>query len=829
MTRRFREWLLACMLISGTAAAAPAAPDQLTAAKVVATPPTIGLNLFYASNGPALAPSPLVKLPIGSIVPRGWLRHQLELEAQGMTGHLEELSHWCKFEGNAWADPNGRGENGWEELPYWLKGYGDLGYVLQDPTIIQHARRWIDAVLASQEADGYFGPRANKTGLNGEPDLWPHMVMCNVLQSYYDYSGDGRVLTFLTNYYHWIGTQADSTFSNGRWPHVRAGDAIETAYWLYNRTGDPRLLEIAKTIHDHMARWDRGIIDEHNVNIAQGFREPAIYYLQVKEPGLRDQAERNYREIMDTGGQFSGGGFAADENRRPGFTDPRQGFETCGIVEFMHSFELLTKITGDPRWADRTEEIAFNSLPAAMTPDLRGLHYLTCPNQVQLDRGNKSPGIQNPANMFAYSAGEYYRCCQHNVSHGWPYYAEELWLATLDGGLCADLYSASEVTAKVGDGTSVRIVEDTDYPFGDTVTLRIAAAQRVKFPLYLRIPGWCTGAAVKVNGEAVPVKAGPLSYVALERWWRKDDVVTLTLPMAVAVRRWEKNQDSVSVNYGPLEFSLRIGECWSRYGGTDRWPDNEVFPTTAWNYGLLLDEQAPAAAFEVRRRPGPVSGQPFALETAPIELRVNARKIPNWRQDWQGLVSPLQPSPVASAEPIERVTLIPMGAARLRITSFPVIGDRANAHGWNLPPAAPITASHCFGGDTVAALVDGKLPKDSRDKSLPRFTWRDHAGTKEWVQYEFDTPRNVTAVSVYWVDDSGRGRCRVPESWKILYKSGAEWKEVEGASGYGTTPDAFNRTPFRAVWATALRLEAKLQPGFSGGILEWRIIDKIED
>ncbi len=155
-----------------------------------------------------------------------------------MTGRLEELSHWVKFEGNAWSDPNGLGENGWEELPYWLKGYGDLGYVLHDSVIIKNARRWVDAVLGSWQVDGYFGPRANKTGLDGQPDLWPHMVMCNVLQSYYEFSGDERVLSFLTRYYQWIGAQPVTTFGNGLWPHVRAGDAIETAYWLYNRTGD---------------------------------------------------------------------------------------------------------------------------------------------------------------------------------------------------------------------------------------------------------------------------------------------------------------------------------------------------------------------------------------------------------------------------------------------------------------------------------------------------------------------------------------------------------------------------------------------------------------
>jgi len=152
-----------------------------------------GGNTFDVTNRPPLVPSAFIKLPIGSITPRGWLRRQLELEANGMTGHLEEISKWCKFENSAWASRDGQGQFGWEELPYWLKGFGDLGYVLQDEKIIKAARKWIEAVLSSQEPDGYFGPRANKTGLEGRPDLWPHMVMLNVLQSFYEYTGDERV------------------------------------------------------------------------------------------------------------------------------------------------------------------------------------------------------------------------------------------------------------------------------------------------------------------------------------------------------------------------------------------------------------------------------------------------------------------------------------------------------------------------------------------------------------------------------------------------------------------------------------------------------------
>ena len=375
-----------------------------------------------------------------------------------------------------------------------------------------------------------------------------------------------------------------------------------------------------------MQDWTSGVHDWHNVNLSQGFREPGVYYQQGREERFLRAAENNYQTIMGIYGQFPGGGFAGDENCRPGYTDPRQGFETCGIVEFMHSFEMLTKISGNPLWADRCEDIAVNSLPAALTPDLKGLHYLTCANQVQLDKENKAPEIQNDGTMFSYSPFERYRCCQHNVSHGWPYYAEELWLATPDRGLCASLYAASEVSAKVGEGTSVKVSEETDYPFGDTVTLKISAAQPVKFPLYLRIPRWCADASVKINGKSVRCAPKPLAYVVLEREWKDGDTVSLRLPMEVRVQTWEKNQNAVSVSYGVLTFSLKIGERWQRCGGTDAWPESEVFPTTPWNYGLVLDDKNPAKSFKVVKRSG------GALPAQPFTPADRAHRTPGFRQ-----------------------------------------------------------------------------------------------------------------------------------------------------------------------------------------------------
>ena len=168
--------------------------------------------------------------------------------------------------------------------------------------------------------------------------------------------------------------------------------------------------------------------------------------------------------------------------------------------------------------------------------------------------------------------------------------------------------------------------------------------------------------------------------------------------------------------------------------------------------------------------------------------------------------------------------LIPMGCARLRIASFPTIGSGPDAHEWKEPPKTrPATASHCWDADTVTALGDGIAPRHSNDHSIPRFTWWDHKGTTEWVQYDFDKPTSISRSAVYFFDDTGQGHCRLPKAWRLLYKAGNQWMQVPNAGNYGTEKDKFNRVRFDPIRTTALRLEAQLQPNFSAGILEWRI------
>jgi len=817
-TRVYRRTTATAVLAVVTASAGCA--QAVSKVNVIEKAVVGGENDFYAGNRAPLMASPLIKLPVGAIEPQGWVRTQLELMADGFTGHLSELTPWCKLENSAWKDPT-KGGHGWEEAPYWLKGYVDLGLILNDKRIRDESMQWIEAALATQQDDGFFGPLSNKEA----NDLWPNMIMLYPLRSYHEATGDERIIPFMTRYFKWVASiPADQLFeqkvNRGWWQRIRAADNLDSIYWLYNRTGDKWLLDLAKVNHARTYDWTGGIPSWHGVNICESFRGPAQYYMQSKDRKHLDGSLRVYKTVWGKYGQVPGGMFGADENCREGYTGPRQAAETCSIVEVMHSHEHMARITGEVLWADRCEDVAHNSLPAAMPPDLKGLHYLTAPNQIQLDRPSKSPMIQNGGDMFSYSPHKY-RCCQHNVAFGWPYFAEHQWMATKDNGLAAVLYGAGKVKAKVGDGTEVTVTETTDYPFDEVITFKLSTDKPVTFPLLLRVPGWCEGAKAQINGKAVDAQAGPGSWIELARQWKEGDVVKLELPMTIRTKVWTKNHNAVSVHRGPLAYSLKIKERWQQYGDNSKWPNWEVYPDSPWNYGLIVDTDDPASSLRVFKREGAMADQPFTPDAAPIALKAKGKRIPQWTQESNGLVGAIQESPVQSNQPVEDIVLIPMGCARLRISAFPQISEGPSAHVWCQPMKYRLSASHKH--DTIEAVIDDKLPKNSADASIPRFTWWDHRGTGEWLQFDFSGLNPLSWCEVYWFDDSGKGHCRVPVAWKLWYKDGKTWKPVKATGEFGTKKDTFNHVTFEPIKPRQLRIWAELQPEFSAGILECRV------
>ena len=729
---------------AGPAAAHPKAAAGHAAQEV---PARGGL---YAPNKAPLAPTAFLRLPPGSITARGWLAGQLRLQLDGLCGRYEDFSHFLDMDASGWAHPE---RAGWEEVPYWLRGYVDLAIATADSAALAASRRWIDAIVATRQSDGWFGPTALRTSLNGGPDFWPFLPLTWALRSWQEYSGDTRIIPLLSAFFRFMNAQGPGAF-NSSWVSLRWGDALDSVVWLFNRTGETFLLDLADKTHANGANWVNNLPSPHNVNIAQGFREPAQYALRSPSTALTRAAYQNYDAVMAAYGQFPGGGFAGDENARAGFGDPRQGFETCGIVEFMASHQLLNRITGDPLWADRCEDLAFNSLPASLDPAGRAVHYVTSANSVDLDDVPKNQGqFQNGFAMQAFMPGvDQYRCCPHNYGMGWPYFLEELWVATPDNGLAAAMYSASSVTAKVADGRSVTITETTDYPFEETVTLRLTTSSPVTFPLHLRIPGWCSAPSLTVNGQSVAAAPGP-TYTVVNRQWRNGDTVVLRLPQRTTVRTWAANHASVSVDHGPLTYSLRIGESYDRYAGTAEFPEYAVHATTPWNYGLALDTGAPVFT----ATGGPLAANPFTLDGTPVRITAPARRIEQWQADSQHVVTPLQDSPARSTAPVETVTLIPMGAARLRITAFPTTS--ATGHPWS--PPAPYTVIRNLNSGKVLGVdrmstADSALVVQFADSGTADHLWQLVDNGDGWYRIRNQNSGKVLGVDRMSTADSAQ-------------------------------------------------------------------------
>jgi hypothetical protein len=659
---------------------------KATGASTVLRPVINEQNNWYNGNRAPLQPSNFIKLPLGSIQPQGWILKLLELQKDGLCGHLGEISAWLKKDKNAWLSEGG--DHGWEEVPYWLRGYSDMAFIFDDPAMKKEAMVWIDAILKSQKEDGWFGPEV-KTGKTGNIDFWSNMIVLFTLQNYYEYSNDQRVIGFMKKYFQFELNVPDEKFLSSYWENSRGGDNLYSVYWLYNISGEKWLLQLAEKIHRRTADWTQKstLPNWHNVNVAQCFREPATWFMQSADSAHLTASYNDFFLIRRTFGQVPGGMFGSDENARMGYIDPRQGTETCGFAEQMTSDGIMTRITGDPMWADNCEDVLFNSFTAAFTSDMKSLRYITCPNGVTADDKNHSPGIDNKGpflTMNPFSS----RCCQHNHGHALPYYLQNLVMASNDNGLAAIMYNACTTTAKVGNGTKVTLVEDTKYPFEEAIRFTLNMDQKVTFPLYLRVPGWCKNASVKVNGAIVKLTSTPDSYIRLDREWSNGDQVTLNLPMELASRTWQVNQNSVSVDYGPLTFSLKIEESykkissiksaigdskWQEDADPEKWPAYEITPLSPWNYGLIINKKDLSKSFRVVRKEWPADNYPFSLDHTPIEIRAKGRQIPSWGIDKFGLVDVQPLYPVKTNKPIEDITLIPMGAARLRISAFPVV------------------------------------------------------------------------------------------------------------------------------------------------------------
>jgi len=644
-------------------------PVPLLSLLVLAAASVLAAN--YPENRPPLKPVPYLPLPLGSVKAEGWLKKQLELQRDGLTGHLPEIMDAVGPD-SAWL--GGTGED-WEKGPYYVRGLLSLAYGLDDEEMKKEAQKWIEWTLQSQRKDGFFGPSSNN-------DWWPRMVMTHILRDYADATGDERIIPFLEKYYaHMLRELPKRPVVE--WGRARAGDEIETVLWLYNRNGDKSLLKLAELLKEQAYPWadiytNNRFLDfgtdyhpKHNVNVPQAMKLPALSYLISKNETEIEAIEKGLEHLnRDHGlplGMNGGTEFLAGKSTT-------QGIETCSTVERMLSDVIVARILGDAWMGDNLEELAFNALPAALTPDIKQHVYYALPNTVTAVQGHLSFNQDYP-NGITPAAPSGYPCCIFNFHMGWPKFVQSSWAATTDKGLAVIAYGPTTVTAKVGDGVEATIQETTDYPFADRIALDVKVAKPVKFPLELRIPGWCKAPVIRVNGEPV-ANPKPGTFHRIDRQWKTGDRVEIEFPMEVRVDRGVVN--SISVHRGPLLYSLRLNQDWhvkeSRPGGFDAL---EVTTADPWNYALAI-EPDPASAIEFKAEPMPEN--PYDPKTPPAILVAKGKLVSDWTLAWNGRVAlDPPPSPVESDAPLTTLELVPAGSQTLRVTSFPWLGKPQSA------------------------------------------------------------------------------------------------------------------------------------------------------
>ncbi|MDR1610066.1 MAG: glycoside hydrolase family 127 protein, partial [Candidatus Symbiothrix sp.] len=630
----------------------------------------------YIKNKSPLAETPYIALPIGSVRAEGWLLKQLQLQKDGLTGHAEELYSNDNDLGAGCDWLGGTGDS-WERAPYYVKGLVALAYVLDDEELKTKAQKWIDWSLDNQRRTGYFGPANNN-------DWWARMPMLYAIRDYYDATGDARVIPFFTNYFQYQNTNIEAQPLSS-WGKSRAGDNIEIVFWLYNRTGDAFLLELADKLKNQAYPWTdiythnlfnqfaTDFQPKHNVNIPQAMKMPAIYYQKSQSEADRDAYFHGREHLLCDHGQPHG---MQSGNEMLAGKSSLTGLELCSAVEQMQSSETVQMILGDASIGDQLEKVAFNALPGALTNDVKGLQYYQQANQVISKHGYYAfAQAYDNGNMPGPYSG--YACCRFDFHMGWPYFVKTMWAATADKGLAAMAYGPCSVTALVEDSVTLGIHEATNYPFDEQLTFTINLSKTARFPLKFRIPAWCKSPRVKVNGAAQSgVEAG--AFYTIDRTWNNNDVVSLDLPMPVQIN--EEVNNSVSVQRGPLVYSLKIEEEWSVYNNHDYgngFREYEVFPASTWNYALLIDRNNPESSVFVNSSipHGIMPENPFA--EPPVTLSVSARKLPSWTYSHNNLIATDPPSgPVETSEPAEQITLVPYGSETLRATCLPYIDTK---------------------------------------------------------------------------------------------------------------------------------------------------------
>lgn len=587
----------------------------------------------------------------------GWLKQQLEIQADGLSGNLDKV--WRDVRDSKWI---GGDAEGWERVPYWLDGFIPLAYLLEDENMIATAKKYIDAIIARQSDDGWICPCSEAE--RGSYDTWAVQLISKILVVYFECSGDERIPTvvyrILKNYHDLLKNNKIKLFDWGKFRWFEAFIAIE---FTYKHFPEDWLLELSSILKENgtdynelMSLWKTPLyawkLSTHIVNIAMSLKYEAVSCDFTKDE-YTDRAEALYETLYKYNGTPVGL-FTGDECLAG--LSPIHGTELCAVVEQMYSYELLYAYTGDAKWAERLELLAFNALPAALSDDMWSHQYDQLSNQIACKAfPGKSYFGTNSSDAHIFGLEPNFGCCTANFNQGWPKFVLSSFMHN-DDTIISSVPVPSVLTC---DKAKIKL--ETDYPFKNTFKYTVEAEKDFKF--LIRIPSFAENLTV----DSVFCNDRTLSF-SFDAGEKREILISFeTAP------RFEKRPYNLSsVKCGSLVFSVPVKYKkemleYEKCGVERKFPycDYEYIPLTDWNYAysdnkLSLNTQN-------------VDSIPFSSENPPVTVKAKVRSI-DWGLEY-GYDSLCSITP-NSTEPYgeeKEISLYPYGCAKLRMTEIPLL------------------------------------------------------------------------------------------------------------------------------------------------------------
>ena len=613
--------------------------------------------------------SVLQDIGIEGMKAEGWMKEALTTQRNGLTGHIQVAG--APFDKEGWGDATQKKMDRWEDFEqtgYWADGALRCGYLIDDPELTQRVKEWIDFQIDHPKEDGFIGPELH--------NLWPHVVFFRVIMAEYSRNPSPKIIKALSNHYKNAARSQTLIKTGGpEWDfNERTMLHIEMLCWLYQQTNDAFFIEKAENTYKAFCSrkspftMQAFLSDEvpivHSVSSFETLKIPVILYINTGKKEYLDAAIHGIQKVYKYHGLADGipsGNEAHDGNM------PNEVHETCCVSDAQWALGYFLQATGDVQWADLMEKICFNAAFSVVWKDFKSRQYYSSPNQVIAKNNSSFCMYVGGQDRMAYRIAHGPACCNGNMNRMIPLFCSRQWMKKGDNGIVAAMYAPSSFTTKLkGSKNEITIQEETNYPFEETIRFRMKMKRSTPFSFWLRIPQWCKGASITVNGQAADIVCKAGTFVEVQRKFSDGDIIELKLPMKA--KSVSMPYDGVAFERGPLVFSLNVKAqeeiTETRELDGIKFQSRILTPLSEWNYAPVDTEN-----IEV------VNSNDYSNiwnpETTPVRLKVKAVTVTNW-QLYRDNFTPYMPSVIRKGEE-KVIELVPVGTTVLRMTVFPDI------------------------------------------------------------------------------------------------------------------------------------------------------------